>query len=202
MHGGTNDQQGNFQEHKRELGLALAGHMKDGAWDGEKIRVAHGPYSITLDCHAEIGGLSSQVVTRFRAAYTNSDGFSFRIRRRTWATELVKLIGTQDIEVGDEPFDHEFVLQANEPNEFLRFMESEEIRRELLESDALLVEVRPDDGWFGPEFPEGVDELYLELPGRVTDAEVIEKHYDLFADILDQLEKIGSAKGKPRDPGL
>jgi hypothetical protein len=54
-------------------------------------------------------------------------------------------------------------------------------------------QVRPDSGEFGPQFPEGVDELYFEIPGQITDMGQLEAMFNLFAETLHSLCEIGSA---------
>ena len=53
--------------------------------------------------------------------------------------------------------------------------------------------MRDDEGWFGPEFPEEVDELYMVVRGRVTTCEKLTALYGVFADLLNRLCHLGSA---------
>jgi hypothetical protein len=46
-------------------------------------------------------------------------------------------------------------------------------------------------GWFGPKFPEDVDELHFQVVGVIKDVERLKALFDLFAAVLDQLCKIG-----------
>lgn len=63
-----------------------------------------------------------------------------------------------------------------------------------------ILSVKDDDGIFGEDFPDGVDELYLEVPAAFATAEKLKILVDFFAECLHQLCRIGSAS--PADPGL
>ena len=63
-----------------------------------------------------------------------------------------------------------------------------------------LLEVKDSEGWFGPKFPEDVDELHFQVVGVIKDVERLKALFDLFAVILDQLCQIGSAY--KQEPGV
>jgi hypothetical protein len=62
------------------------------------------------------------------------------------------------------------------------------------------LEVKDDEGWFRTRFPEGVDELHFQVGGVIKDFERLKGLFDLFAEILHQLCRIGSAYME--DPGV
>ena len=47
--------------------------------------------------------------------------------------------------------------------------------------------------WFGPHFPQGVDELQFIVVGTIKDVERLKLRFELFSETLDQLCRIGSA---------
>jgi hypothetical protein len=59
--------------------------------------------------------------------------------------------------------------------------------------------VKDDEGWFGPHFPEGVDELQFTVVGVIKDVERLKLLFELFSETLDQLCRIGSAYDQPPD---
>lgn len=166
---------------------------KAGAWDGQVLRIRQGPFVITLDVHAFPTGYTSRVATRLRAAFINREGFHFRIRRHDLLSDLAAILGARDVQVGDPAFDRQFILKSSDPGQLLRLLGDPVLRGQMLTSAIQLVEVRPDEGWFGPEFPQGVDELYLEAPGRILVEPDIEILYEIFATLLNRLCHIGSA---------
>jgi hypothetical protein len=56
--------------------------------------------------------------------------------------------------------------------------------------------VKDDEGWFGSKFPDGVDELYFSVVGVIKDTDRLKLLFDLFAETLDRLTRMGAA-----DPG-
>lgn len=193
----------NFRKHESAIWSALAGHLEAGGstWDGEKLVVRHAPFAITLDVHADVAGYASHVVTRLRAGYINRDGFRFAIVRHNWIQTVSKLLGAQDVVVGDETFDKEFLVKATDPEVVRRLFASAALRGSILSCETLQrFEVRDHEGWFGPEFPEGIDELYVEAEGRITDVESLRKLYGVAALLLTHLCELGSAYES--DPGL
>ena len=55
------------------------------------------------------------------------------------------------------------------------------------------LDVKDSEGWFGPKFPEDVDELHFQVAGVIKDVERLKALFDLFAALLDRLCRIGSA---------
>jgi hypothetical protein len=68
-----------------------------------------------------------------------------------------------------------------------------EIRQLLEAQPAISLEVKDAKGWFGTSFPEGVDELYFQVAGVITDIERLKLLFDLFSETLNHLCHIGSA---------
>jgi hypothetical protein len=74
------------------------------------------------------------------------------------------------------------------------------IRQLLPQQPRIHLSVRDDEGWFKAKFPEGVDELYFRDIGTIEDIERLKALYELFAEVLEHLCKIGSAI--EHDPGV
>ena len=52
---------------------------------------------------------------------------------------------------------------------------------------------KDDEGWFGTDFPEGVDELYFECVGVIKKTVLLKALFGLFCLILQRLVQIDSA---------
>ncbi len=182
-----------FRGYRDEVWAALQRAMNDGgAWDGRAVRVHHPPFVVTIDVNAQLAGYASELETRLRAAFPNPRKLRFRMVRQAWKSRLAQRLGLHDVEVGDPAFDAAFWIRAHDADAMRRVLSDAELRRDLLAGPAWLVEVRDDDGWFGPEFPDGVDMLLLEVPGRVTDPVAIGTLYDAMARLLDALAEEGA----------
>ena len=184
-----------FSKHREVLWQALRKSLThEREWTGETLRTSDGPFTVTLDVHAQMAGRGSEVVTRLRAAYINRDGFLFGLKRRSWVTDLTTFLGEQDVQIGDEEFDRDWVIKTNNPAELRRLLARPSARMRLSACTPIQrLEVRDDEGWFGPEFPGEVDELYLEAGGRICDADTLGELYSIFAGALSMLCQVGSA---------
>ena len=70
----------------------------------------------------------------------------------------------------------------------------------MLAQPQIRLEVKDSEGWFGPSFPEDVDELHFQVLGVIKEADRLKALFDLFAAVLDRLCRIGSAA--EREPGV
>ena len=175
--------------------------IDEGFWrGGKRFEVEAGEWTITLDVYAVSTGETATFFTRMRAPYVNRDGFRFRVHRKSVFTWLGKLFGQQDIEVGDADFDENFVVQGNHESKVRRLLRNERLRELMEAQPGICFGVKDDEGWFGRKFPEGVDELYFVTGGIITDVERLRLLYELFADTLEELCRMGSAYED--DPGV
>jgi len=178
----------------RQLADTIGGEYVESTWGaGDKVVATHGQWTFTLDTYAVSAGESIMIYTRLRAPYINPDGFRFHIYRRGFFTELGKKLGMQDIEIGAEPFDHDFVIKSNDEERVKTLFADPELRRQLSALPQVSLEVKDSEGWFGPSFPDDVDELFLNIAGTIKDIAVLQGLFELFATTLDRLCEIGSA---------
>src|SRR4051812_21199842 len=115
-----------WQQLCQELGAEF---VEGGFWKGKKVQAHVGPWTITLDSHTESSGESSVTYTRIRAPYVNPEGFRFTIYRKGFFSELGKLLGMQDIEVGDPEFDEAFIVKGTDEPGVVTLFSDREIRR-------------------------------------------------------------------------
>ena len=146
------------------------------------------------------GRLPESTYTRMRAPYVNPEGFRFTIYRKGFFSDLGKLLGMQDIEVGDPEFDEAFIIKGNDESKVRDLFANPKIRQMIQDQPKIRLEVKDSEGWFGPKFPEDVDELHFQVVGVIKDVERLKSLFDLFAAVLDQLCQIGSAY--KQEPGV
>ncbi len=171
-----------------------SGFMKSG-----RITLAHRQWTITLDTYVVMAGKTPLTFTRIRAPYVNRDGFRFCIYRKTVFSWLGKLFGVQHLKIGDSFFDDQFIIQGR--HEMIRNLLINEKIKQLIHSQPdIRFEVKDDEGWFRQTFPEGVDELYFETLGVIKDKERLRQLFELFALVLEELCRLGSAY--ETDPGM
>ncbi len=173
----------------REIG---ADFVKGGFWKGDKVQARVKEWTITLDTFSE-GGESSTTYTRLRAPYVNKDGFRFTIYRKSMFSGLGKLLGMQDIEVGYPEFDEAFIIKGNNEDKVRELFTHAPLRQLIQAQPSLRLQVKDDEGWFGPQFPQGVDELQFQVLGIIKDVARLKSLYQLFALTLHLLCHLGSA---------
>lgn len=155
-------------------------------------------WTLTLDTRREPVGRATVTYTRLRAPFVNKQGFRFCIYTQTLFSGVGKFLGMQDVEIGDSAFDAQFILKGNDEARVRALLADTRLRELIAGQPSLYLEVKDDEGWFGARFPQGVDELYFQTHGVVTDASQLASLYELFAEALHQLCHIGSAS--PDDP--
>jgi hypothetical protein len=178
----------------RQLSTLVHGHYVDGGfWHGDKVQATHGSWTVTLDRHVVSTGKVTIVYTRIRAPYVNPSRFRFRIYRRSLFSDLGKALGMQDIEVGDAAFDEAFIIKGNDEAKVRQLFSKIGIRRLINAQPEIELSVKDDEGWFGPAFPHGVDELQFMAHGVIKDLEQLKGLYQMFAEVLEELCRMGTA---------
>lgn len=174
----------------REIG---AEYDEGGMFKAGKVVLSHREWEITLDTYTVSTGKSHITYTRMRAPYVNRDGFRFNIYRKSVFSWLGRLFGVKDVEVGDAFFDDQFIIQG-EPEHLVRsLLTNAKIRQLIQEQKDIHFEIKDDEGLFRKSFPEGVDMLYFQVVGVIKDKDRLKSLFDLFALVLDQLCRLGSA---------
>jgi hypothetical protein len=179
----------------RQLAAAIHGRYVEGqgVWKGDRVEGTHHAWTVTLDQYFFTTGEITIPYTRLRAPYVNAAGFRFRIYRRSGLSGLGKMMGMQDIEISDAAFDEAFIIQGNDVAKVKRLFSNRRIRELIAAQPEIEFSVKDDEGWFGPKFPEGTDELCFLAHGMVKDVARLEGVYQLFAEVLDELCRMGAA---------
>jgi hypothetical protein len=179
----------------QQLAKELDAQFVEGLLSGYKIKARHKNWIITLDTYPT-GGTASATVTRIRAPFVNKDGFHFEIYRRSIFTSIAEAFSSQSIETGFPEIDEYFKVKSDDENKVRELLSNPRLRQLLVAQEDIHFLVKDDEGWFGTDFPEGVDELYFEVLGVIRDLDRLKTLYELFAETLNQLCLMGSAYEK------
>jgi len=184
------------------LAEEIGGTFTRGSWFNSRDRVDAkvGAWQVTLNIHMQSTGKSAVAFTQFRAPYVNADQFRFRVYRKSIFTPIGKLIGMQDVEIGEEEFDEAFVIKGNNELKLKQLFGNPRLRELLGAEKSVYFEVCDDEGWFSQKFPDGVDELRFRALGTIKDIDHLKRLFDLFAETLHTLCHVGSAYED--DPGI
>jgi hypothetical protein len=186
-----------FGPSKEDIWRQLSGkigarYVEGGFWQGDKVQARIGEWTVTLDTHEVPSGATKRVTTRLRAPFVNQDGFSFLVYRSGVFSELGKLIGMQDVEVGFPEFDSSFIIKGNNQELLRRLFSCEKIRKLLSEQPNVRFEIVRDEG---KPTEESRDEVRFQASGAIQDLDRLRQLFELFAVTLDQLCVMGSAYG-------
>ncbi len=99
----------------------------------------------------------------------------------------------QDIEIGDSFFDEQFIIKGNDPEKIKLLFADDRIKELCQRQPKIHLRIKDDEGRFGPDFPEGVDELYFECLGVIKETVLLKSLFALFCFILERLVQIDSA---------
>jgi hypothetical protein len=113
---------------------------------------------------------------------------------------IVERLGFQDVTVGHGSFDDQFVIRGTHEAKLRLLFANDRIRELIIAQKNVDFQVRDDEGFFHKSFPHGVDELCFVVGGVVKDLDRLKLLYDLFAETLQELCRMGAAY--ERDPGV
>ena len=177
----------------RQLTAEIDGQYVERFWKGDKVEAKHGEWTVTLDTYAVSTGKTTMIFTRMRAPYVNPSGFRFTVYRKGLFSGVAKWLGMQDVEVGYQSFDEDFIIKGTDEAKLRRLFANAKIRDLVASQRDIHFTVKDDEGWFGLTFPDGVDELYFQVTGVIKDVERLKRLYELFAETLDELCRMGAA---------
>ncbi|MFK7971651.1 MAG: DUF3137 domain-containing protein [Bacteroidia bacterium] len=185
-----------FGNHKREIWKQLAEQLNADFFRGKGfkpdwVEAYHGNWAITLDLFV----VDKMTFTRIRAPYINRDDFTFKIVREHVGHRVGKALGLQqDVEVGQERFDRDFIVKGSDERKLQMMFENPHIRELLSFEKNMQFMLRKEAPLFQkPRFPDDVNEVYYHAGTIIKDLERLHDLFELFAHTLDHLCAIGTA---------
>ncbi|RKU10751.1 DUF3137 domain-containing protein [Candidatus Poribacteria bacterium] len=177
-----------------QIAADIGGEFIEGSFWGKDVLIyKHGEWQILLDTYVVSTGTSSFPLTRMRAPFINKDGLYFKISREGFFSSIGKFFGMQDIEIGDPFFDKQFIIKGSDPEKIKLLLADDRIKGLCQTQPKIHLSIKDDEGWFGTDFPEGVDELYFECVGVIKETALLKALFGLFCLILQRLVQIDSA---------
>ena len=134
---------------------------------GDMVMFFHKGFKIVFNNHTHYttSGMSSYERTFLKAVteFNSPDKLYLKILPQDLVESIGKLLGSQDIEVGDKNFDRKFIIKGNDPEKTQLILANDSISQMLLEQRAEMVrlEVTDDYGLFSEKAPEGQSMLIL-----------------------------------------
>lgn len=182
------------RESWRELASRWDGIFYEGSLRAEpSIEVEHGPWWLRLDrAHPYADRVTH---TRLQVPFVNRTGFRFHAYPAGFLSELAKVLGAQDVLIGDPLFDDAYMVKATDAD-LVRALLTPELRLRLLAQKSFALELRRCRQLSEAGAP--VDQLHCAIPGVLHDAEQLDQLLELFVATLDQLAALGVADAQAR----
>ena len=108
------------------------------------------------------------------------------------------MLGMQDVDVGQPDFDRDFVIQGTDEAKLRRLFANARIRQLIAAQPQVHFKLNEAPGLFTRDLfaevpPRDVNTLDFFLFGVIKDKERLRLMFDLFAETLDELCRMGSA---------
>jgi hypothetical protein len=176
----------------RQLAAVLKADFKrTGFWQLPVVRVPHRNWAIVLDSWKRntFTKRTGVYCIRVRSQFLNRDGFWFTIYPQGAVSTARKWFGLQDVAVGHERFDSEFIIQGNDAAKLQALFDNPRIRFALESRPHLHFSIADSEhSYWG--VPEGIGELCLVSDEDILDLAGLKSLCELFAATLDELCRI------------
>ena len=170
----------------------ISGNYIEGSFSkGPRIEYKHKYWTIYLDTYTVSTGKSTITYTRMRAPFINKKKFNFKIYRRGIASNIGKALGMQDIEIGYDYFDNDYIIKGNDEVLLRKLFQNHKIRDLIEGQSRIVLEIKDNEGRFGPKFNDNESELSFIVVGVIKDKERLNNLFDLFVKVINELESMG-----------
>ena len=187
---------GLFGSSKKEVWKQLseeinANYIESGQFKGSRIEYIHNNWTIYLDTYTVSTGKSSITYTRMRVPFINLKKFHFKVYRRGIVSNIGKALGMQDIEIGYDYFDNDYIIKGNDEVLLRRFFQNHKIRDLIERQSKMVLEIKDNEGKFGPKFNDNESELSFIVVGVIKDKDRLKSLFDLFVKVINEFELMG-----------
>ena len=177
-----------WTEFAKEIGGT---YYSRGAFRRGYVSYHYKNWEIILDSYTVSDGETSTTYTRMRALFNNPFGFYFKIFRRNIFTRIGKLFGMKDIEIGDPDFDRDFIIKGNDRGKVGALLADFRLKKIMNQLGRVKLYIEKGKGYRGKRYPEGMSQLYMVQPGRITHKHTLRLYFQLFTTVLDDMANMG-----------
>ena len=130
------------QEAWKQLPQEIIGNYIEGNFfKGPRIEYKHKYWTIYFDTYTVSTGKSTITYTRMRAPFINTKKFNFKIYKRGIASNIGKALGMQDIEIGYDYFDNDFIIKGNDEILLRRLFQNHKFRNLIEKQSRIVLEI-------------------------------------------------------------
>lgn len=166
-------------------------YIEGSLFIGPRIKYEHKNWTIFLDTYTVSTGKSSTTYTRMRVPFINPNKFHFKIYRKGIVSNIGKALGMQDIEIGYDWFDNEYIIKGNDEILLRRLLQNHQIRNLIERQSKIVLEIKDNEGMFGPKFKDNESELSFMVVGVIKDKDRLKKLFELFIKVINEFEIMG-----------
>ena len=176
----------------RKKGMELlhetfGGELVEGSWgQGPIMLLPYKNWQIIMDYFVVSTGQSAITYTRVRTAFKNNSDFEFKVSKEGVFSKIGKALGGQDIPIGDEAFDSQYIVKSNDDLIVTRLLNNHEIKTKINFQKAFHLDLVKKNQ-MGIKCVEGESGLSFLTAHTLKDEAEIKELIDLFAAFLDVL---------------
>jgi hypothetical protein len=171
--------------------LIILNYIESGFLKKSRIEYNYKNWTIYLDTYIVSRGKNSTTYTRMRVPFIHTTKFYFHVYRKGIFSNIGIAAGMQDIKIGREQFDDEFIVKSDNEILMRKIFLNEEIRTLTESQPKIKLELKADEGPFGPKFNDDEGELSFMALGVIKNVDLLKDLFILFNKLLDELEYNG-----------
>lgn len=165
----------------------LNGTYKEGGFgQGPMMIISHNHYEIVFDYHVVNRGNSSATYTRVRSVFKNNKDYTLKVAKQGFIAKIGKAFGGQDIEIGDEIFDEEYVVKSNDELLTTKLLNEFDVKSRLNFRKNFHFDV-VHKNMMGIKCVDGESGLYFSMIGKLRHEVEVINLIELFKFTLDKL---------------
>lgn len=161
----------------KQVARDLGGQYISGGLFGTSKMVAQiQKWTVTLDIYSISDGEHTSTYTRVRAPLKNPGAFELNLYPEGLFGKIQKAFGTLDVEIGVPDFDRVFTIWSNDASKARALLGDARLRQLIEQQPGIHLSVK------GPQ-------LHFQTKGTILDVARLESLFDLFAVMLNALER-------------
>jgi hypothetical protein len=173
----------------------LNGEFEDGTYAVKaKLPLAGTPLSLAMQMHTHPMGQAISETTVLAVPFNFENQFQFAVHNSSAVEEVAKILGLQDIVVGDAEFDKTYIIQGSDPRMVQKLFADSDFKMKIQEQKSVNLSIV--DGHhkqFGITPPQGVGVLVFVEKGTVNSFERLTTLVELMAFTVKRLQTLGVA---------
>lgn len=183
----------------KDFALAIGGNFYEGqAWHSDRVEIQCQSWKIIFDnyiSYSEVGKRSFEAhYTRIRVPFQSPDRFQFTLSRKGILSSIGKLFGAQDIVIGDQDFDRQFIIKGTDELKVRQLFSNSRLRDLISKQADIHIEIVDCEGYFGDKLPDGHYELFFMADGNLQDFQQLEQLKTMMEEFIHQLSQMGVLK--------